>query len=124
MTEKVIHDKYQVWLEDDILHFVVLTEVLDLKYAMEVNEIRKRFCNGRKYADFIDMRSIKYVTKEAREYMADPEISSLVKAGAVLFKSKVQVILGNYYLKFNNPTVPTRFFYTKEVALAWLNKYK
>jgi len=32
-------------------------------------------------------------------------------------------IIGNFYIKFNNPSIPTKLFKTEDEALDWLKKY-
>lgn len=98
--------------------------VVDLKKTEELYEIRTDLCAGIAYPDLWDIRNIKYFTKEARAFAADPEKTKLVKAGAVIIKSKIHSIIGNYYLAFQNPPVPTKFFYTEIVAREWIEKFK
>jgi hypothetical protein len=44
-------------------------------------------------------------------------------ADAFVIDSLAQRILGNFYLKFNKPQFPTRFFNSKEEALIWLEAF-
>lgn len=98
--------------------------VIDLKMTEELYEIRTEICNGIAYPDLWDIRIIKYFTKESRAFAANPEHTKLVKAGAVIIKSKIHSIIGNYYLAFQNPPVPTKFFYTEIVAREWIEQFK
>lgn len=124
MVEKLFVKTSEIWKEDDILYCSFNQSVIDLKLLQELYEVRCMLCAGRPHLDFHDMRKIKYVTKEAREFFANPEHRHLVKAGAVLINSKVQAIIGNYYLKIQKPLIPTRFFYTTNGAMAWLDRYR
>ncbi|MFI5202869.1 MAG: hypothetical protein ACHQF2_00115 [Flavobacteriales bacterium] len=60
------------------------------------------------------------VNSEAREYMASPESTKYSIAEAYVIKSTAQKILVNFYLRFNKPTVPTRFFSDITKAEKWL----
>ncbi len=59
-------------------------------------------------------------TKEARDYMASDIGTSNSIAEAFVFTSLAHKIIGNFYLKFNKPKVPTQFFKTREEAIVWL----
>tara|TARA_B100002051_G_C16436312_1_gene486713 strand:- start:163 stop:552 length:390 start_codon:yes stop_codon:yes gene_type:complete len=66
-----------------------------------------------------------YVTmdKEAREFSSSEEGLRFSKAEAFVINSLPHKILANFYMKMNKPTVPTKFFGTKQEAVAWLKKF-
>ncbi|MGE0560760.1 MAG: hypothetical protein AB7O47_03005 [Flavobacteriales bacterium] len=63
------------------------------------------------------------VTKEAREFSASVDGLKYSSAEAYVFNSLPHRIIGNFYLKFNKPSVPTKFFNTKEEAEVWLKTF-
>lgn len=63
------------------------------------------------------------ITKEAREYGGTNEATKHSKAEAYVLESLSQRIIGNFYLKFNNPQVPTRFFNNSRGAEIWLKTF-
>jgi hypothetical protein len=73
----------------------------------------------------IDFSNLKSATKEARDYMNDPEggLKGLV-GGAFLSNSIVATVFINLYLKINKPVIPAKFFTKKAEALNWLNELR
>lgn len=61
------------------------------------------------------------VTKEGRDFMASDEAVKFTIAEAFVIQSLAQRILGNFFLKFNRPKVPTKIFTDKQKAELWLN---
>jgi hypothetical protein len=62
-------------------------------------------------------------TKEAREFGASAEGLKNSIAEAYVFDSLPHRIIANFYIKFNKPTVPTKFFKTKIEAEVWLKAF-
>ena len=58
-------------------------------------------------------------TEEARRYAANTVPEGRV-AEAIIIGSLPVRIMGNFYLKFHKPEVPTRMFDKREEALKWL----
>lgn len=61
-------------------------------------------------------------TKEAREYAAMNPVPGRM-AEAIIIKSMSVRILGNVFINFHKPAVPTKMFNKEEDALEWLNKF-
>ncbi len=72
---------------------------------------------------FNDSRAVKSIDKEARDFLAN-EGSEKLSAVAVLIQSPVGRVVFNFYIHFSKPKVPTKFFLSKEEALAWLEQFK
>lgn len=66
-----------------------------------------------------------YVTmdKEAREYASSEEGLQFSIAEAFVINSLPHKILANFYMKVQKPSVPTKFFRSKQEAIDWLLKY-
>jgi len=71
-----------------------------------------------------DIRNIKYITKEAMTLLNSEKGTSYLTAGAFIITSKVQEILGNFFIKYKNHAIPARVFTDKAKAMQWLGKYK
>ena len=95
---------------------------IDLEKAKECVQTRVDFSQGISYPCLFDMREVRSITKEAREYLAD-EGSKFVKAGALLIGSAVTRALGNIFLTINRPPVPTKLFTDEKEAKEWLKQY-
>jgi len=60
------------------------------------------------------------VDQAAREYASTMQANTRSNGSAILVKNFAQQMIGDYYLKFNHPRYPTKVFYKKEKALAWI----
>jgi len=61
-----------------------------------------------------------FIEKEAREYSATKEANTYTHGAAILVNNLAQQLIGDYYLRFNHPKYPTKVFYKKEKAMAWM----
>jgi hypothetical protein len=87
-------------------------------------EARLKLCKGKSYPMYTDFRNLKAINKEARSYLSKGDSVSLITAGAFLIKNIAQEIIANFFIHFDRPKVPTKFFSSKEKALQWLQAYK
>lgn len=62
-------------------------------------------------------------TKEARDFSVSAEGLKHSLVEAYVLNSLAQRLLMNFYIKFNKPSVPTKYFTSKIEAIAWLLKY-
>lgn len=62
-------------------------------------------------------------TKGAREFSASPRGLKHSLVEAYVLSSLPHRILLNFYIKFNKPAVPTKYFGTKQEAVVWLKKF-
>ena len=62
------------------------------------------------------------VDQAAREYASTKQANIRSNGSAILVKNLAQQLIGDYYLKFNHPRYPTKVFYKKEKALAWIRE--
>ena len=117
------NDFAEFWIKGGILYFVYKQKVeIDLKAAKKIVEDRLNLQDGIPYSVFCDFRGAKSVSKEARDYLAK-EGSILLQSVAVLVESPVTRIIANFYLRINQPKVPTRMFTQKENAVKYLEEY-
>jgi hypothetical protein len=113
----------KIWKEGGILYSVFAEGLhIDIEIARKCVEARITFSRGISYPVFIDMKGIRSVTKEARDYLAD-EGSRLIKGGALLVDSALTKMLGNIFLQINKPQVPLKLFTDKDEAREWLQQY-
>ena len=123
-TGKWTETRYmRVRKEGPVLH-CVFTDCphLDLEIAKHCVQQRLAISAGISYPCLIDMRDLKSVSTEAREYMAAQGATG-VKAGALLIGSQVTKMIANIFLLINKPKVPTKMFTDEKAAREWLKKY-
>jgi hypothetical protein len=116
------------WKEDndDILFFKYSPQLeITFEIAKELVANRLEYTNGKSMYTLIDGSNIKSTTKEARDYMANPDGGLKgILAGAFLSSSVVTTVIINLYLSINKPPTPARFFSNKENAVKWLKELK
>lgn len=61
-------------------------------------------------------------TEEAKKFSANEGVSYSISEAFVLNNGMLKII-GNFYLRFNRPKVPTRLFSGEEEARKWLNTF-
>lgn len=61
---------------------------------------------------------------EFRAHNASEEVLKHCSAVAVVVHSLAQVIMVNFFIKFNKPKAPTRFFKSNEKAEEWLKQFE
>lgn len=128
ISEKIIEKTIEIpiakmWRQEGIIYVKFIDKLdMSLENAQSGVKARVKLSEGMSYPVLIDMRGIKSVTKEAREYLAD-EGAKLIKAGALIVGSPLNRTLGNIFLWVNKPKVPTRLFTDEEEALKWLEQY-
>lgn len=128
--EKLDYKEYKnisFWKEeDDILSFKYAPKLeMDLDIAKELVKNRLDYTGGREMYTLIDGTNLKSTTKEARDYMTDPEGGLKgILAGAFLANSVVTTVIINLYLTINKPPKPAKFFSNKDSAIKWLKDLK
>ena len=112
------------WIEEGIIFVEFLTSKVTLDIVkMSVRERLTR-AEDKEYPIFFDSRNITYFEKDARRYSSSEEGLKNLKAGAFLIDSKAHEIIGNFFLAFNKPKIPTKLFTNKEKAIEWLKQYR
>jgi len=108
---------------------IIRTEVkadidIILPYAIENSLIVNELCRGRKHPLLIDLKNLKSITPEAREYFSARDRESDISAFAFIIHSTFQRMVGNIFIQFNRPARPTKLFNDENSALEWLSTYK
>lgn len=113
-------------MEDDILFVHYKTpSTIDMTCAKKVVEDRLKFTEGKPCYVLTDLTDIKPGTKEAREYLCDPNGGLQgILAGAFVSDKLFSYALANLFLKINKPPIPSKIFSKKEDALKWLMEIK
>ncbi len=55
--------------------------------------------------------------RETRQYLAE---ATIIKGAAMIVRSEVHKMLGNFWIRINKPRYPIRLFATDKPALEWL----
>jgi len=81
-----------------------------------------KISSGIAYPILVDLREIKSISKDARNHFSMRGRKPNVSAVAMLVKSPVSRIIGNFFIGFNRPVVPTRLFSVEKSAITWVKK--
>ena len=95
---------------------------VDLKVAKQMVEFRLIFSAGKSYPFFADVREVKMINKEARDYFASSEGIKGIIATAVFVDNFVSKTIGNFFINFSRPAIPTRIFSNRSEAINWLKE--
>lgn len=118
--EQVENDFAIFYAIDGVMHFIYKQGVnLDLSAAKEVVADRLRAQENRSFPVICDVRGVKSINKEARDYLAK-EGSQQIEAVAMIVGSPARKVMSNFYLAVNKPEVPTKLFISEEEAFDYL----
>ena len=94
-----------------------------LKDAMENIAAGANLMDGKKGVALVDIRNIKSITKNAREYYSGPETAKVTKACAILVGSPLTKVIGNFYMRINKTIFPLKLFSSESSAISWLKGF-
>ena len=95
----------------------------DVDDARNMIAVFRKLNKGVRHKLIVIYRDSNMFSREARDYIAQKEISDeVLLADALVIKGLALKILGNAYLRINKPARPTALFTSKEEALGWLKK--
>jgi hypothetical protein len=125
MKARVIETRaFQTFMKDDICYTVVKPGmVISLEDAQENTKAVSKISHDTIVPILVDLRLINHISKEARDHFSMRERKAGVNAIAMVVKSPVSKVIGNFFLGLNKPMVPTQMFNTESSALKWLEKY-
>jgi hypothetical protein len=118
-----IHEFLSLELIEGILIAELKSEIVDLKIAKASVTHRLQQYNDKDYPLFINIKAVKHITKDARDYLASKEGCHKVASCAIIINSNVTRVLANYFIMINKPLVPTKVFTNEEGAKQWLSDY-
>ncbi|MGB5819309.1 MAG: hypothetical protein WBG90_07470 [Saonia sp.] len=124
MDNRTENEYAEFWIENGILFFVYKDGIsVDLPMVIKIVEDRLKLQQGRTLLNFSDIRGVKSVDKAARNYLAR-EGSVLIKAVALLVDNPLNKVISQFYVKANNPPIPTKVFTEREAALMFLETFR
>ena len=91
--------------------------------AKENLDVATKMAGGKICPVLIDIRAMKSISSEAREYYAGDKASQVLLACALLIGNPISKLIGNFFLTLHKPRMPTRLFTDEETALEWLEGF-
>jgi hypothetical protein len=112
-------------MDNDLMHIHLKAGAeMELSDAILIVEAMGKIGKGKKYPVLIDAGEFVSVDKEVRIFSASEESNLYTIADAIAYYSFAQKLIADFYIKNNQPVVPTKAFSTKEEAIKWLETFK
>ncbi len=122
-----IHDLhgFRTWRSPEGIIYTEAKAGVDivLNFAIENSLVVNELCRGRKRPLLIDLKNLKSITPQARSYFSARDRETDINAFAFIIHSNFQRMVGNIFIQFNRPRVPTRLFNTEAEAMVWLKPF-
>lgn len=124
-TERIETTAYFTWMGSDGIArtHVKRGAIVTLDEAKE-NSKAVMSLEGEKYPLLVNTHGIKSITKEARDHFAVNNRATKITAMGIVVNSPLTKTVGNFFMKFSKPSVPSKLFSSEEKAVEWLNEYK
>ena len=126
MVENAINTRTgMVWITGDgiIRQNVVPGTDFTLQDAQETVTSMLKLSERKASPILVDLTGLKSITREARHYFGEGITSHEARAVALLFSSAVTQVIGNFFLRFNNPNIPIKLFSSESQAITWLKGF-
>ena len=116
---------FKVWLgEDGITRTIVKPGVkVTLTDAKERIAAVSRCTGGRRLPVLADVRGIKGISREARQYMAGNEAVAATLAVGIIVGSPLSRVVASIMLGLNRTPFPIKLFTSEPAALDWLRSH-
>lgn len=115
----------KLWVgEDGICRIIHAPNAeVSLQDARETLAAYLEINDGKRLPLFVDTKSMKSISRDARHLYAGEEAAGCAAAVALIVETPVSKVLGNFYLGLSNPHLPSRLFTSEVEALGWLKGY-
>jgi hypothetical protein len=91
-----------------------------LTHARENSVVVNSLIKDKKFPLMVDVRDINSITREAREFFTTRGRETNINSMAVIIRSTISRVIGNFFLGIDKPAVPTRLFDNEHEAETWL----
>ncbi len=110
-------------LPDNILHIECAPNtIMTLDEGKESTRIGGELVNHQPLPMLCDLTNVVRMTHDCRQHFAGPEHAKIFSKCALIIRSPIAKIIGNFFLGANRPLRPTRLFTDCEEGLKWLKK--
>jgi hypothetical protein len=124
IIDKIVFKVYTLELrEDGILHVHISGETYGIEELKALVPVIGKITNFQAIPMLLTLDEKASPDSEVRAFWAKKDSCPYVSAEAYIITNFAHKLLGNFYLKFNNPGRPTRLFGTEEEAYLWLRKF-
>lgn len=107
-----------------ILHTHTNAEIeVNVEICENIYQMALKITGGKSYPNLFTFTQYVIPDSESRNFMLLPKRLALSCADALVITSLPQKIIGNFYLKINQPSIPTSLFSKEEDAIKWLLQF-
>lgn len=110
-------------LEEGIIIALWKSTLVDLNLAQLAVKHRLECTNNVSYPILSNIKLIKNITKQARDFLATEKGCEGIVAAAVLIGSPIGSMIGNFFIRVSRPLRPTKIFSDEAEAKKWLAQY-
>lgn len=116
---------YFTWMGSDGIARTQVKEgaVVTLNEAKE-NSDAVLSLEGEYYPLLVNTNGIRSISKKARDHFAINNRATKITAMGIVVKSPLTKTIGNFFIKFSRPSVPSKLFSSEDKAVQWLSNYK
>lgn len=110
-------------LENNIVKVAVYDYVhLEEADVKNIHELKIRMVKNRRHFVLLVPGKFWSASKEAREFSAKEEVSEKRMAKAIVTSTLAHKIIGNFFLRVNQPKSLVKLFNSETEAISWLKK--
>jgi len=110
--------------EDGIFHLIYSPKAeVKLDDAREIIAAQYKVLKGKKSPVLVDIREMKSIDREARQYFKSEETVKITSADGIVVGSPVSRVLGSFFLGINKPVYPIKLFTSEAKAIKWLKEF-
>lgn len=96
--------------------------VLEVPDVIAIKKANMEASNHQPYVVLVTAGLFASISKEARDYVSSDKVAENTIAKAVVVDNLAKRIIGNFYVRFNKPVIPTSLFDNRKEAITWLKK--
>ena len=82
-----------------------------------------KLSEGKKRLVLIDIKEVKSISREARQYYGSEKMTESASATALLVGSPVTRVIGSFFLGLYRPSHPVKLFTSEAEAIKWLKGF-
>ena len=109
-----------MWISDGIFYLTFKTVPdLNLKIAKMIVADRLLYQHEKVYPMIWDLRKIHHISDDAMAFFAS-EGTAMLKVLAIVVHTPYEHYLGEIFIQFHHPQIPTKLCFTKHEALSFI----
>jgi hypothetical protein len=114
----------EMWIDEEgvLWHRLAPGAVVTAEAAAEVLATTKRLAGGRRVPVVVDIRGVAFADRESRDAFAGADAGETELATAILVDKGFSARLATLFVRFSNPSRPTRVFTSETEARSWLRE--